>query len=188
MPTSSASVSSKNTRRGRPASVAVPNSSSVYDTSGLSRTGEPYRVPSIPTYTSHPRTRPAHTCAAGRSAAGKSAMSTITCPAAETALSAAATYDIAFGKSRSSEVCDRNTRHPPPSPGPFKPANRVTPSTSNTLEPAGHPGQRARTCWPGAVPPPPSLCVSSERPRPAPPERNPYQDGLNGRQPGSHDL
>ena len=29
----------------------------------LSRTGEPYRVPSTPMYTSHPRTRSAHTCA-----------------------------------------------------------------------------------------------------------------------------
>ena len=63
IPTSSASVSSRNTSRSRPASVAVSNSSSVYDTSGLSRTGEPYRVPSTPTYTSHPRTRSAHTCA-----------------------------------------------------------------------------------------------------------------------------
>ena len=40
-----------------PASVAVSNSNSVYDTSGLSRTGEPYRVPSTPTYTSQLRTR-----------------------------------------------------------------------------------------------------------------------------------
>ena len=68
-------------------------------------------------------------------------MSTITCPAAETARSAAATYDVPFGKSRSSEVCERNTRHPPTSPGPSKPANRVTPSTGNTLKPASHPGQ-----------------------------------------------
>ena len=56
-------------------------------------------LPRIPTYTSHPRTRSAHSCAAGRSAAGKSAMSTITCPSAETARSAAATYDIPFGNS-----------------------------------------------------------------------------------------
>ena len=48
IPTSAASVSSRNTSRSRPASVAVSNSSSVYDTSGLSRTGEPYRVPSTP--------------------------------------------------------------------------------------------------------------------------------------------
>ena len=34
IPTSSASVSSRNTSRSRPASVAVSNSSSVYDTSG----------------------------------------------------------------------------------------------------------------------------------------------------------
>ena len=65
IPTSAASVSSRNTSRSRPASVAVSNSSSVYDTSGLSRTGEPYRVPSTPTYTSQPRTRSTHSCAAG---------------------------------------------------------------------------------------------------------------------------
>ena len=41
MPTSPASVSRRNTSRSRPPSVAVSNSSSVYDTSGLSRTGEP---------------------------------------------------------------------------------------------------------------------------------------------------
>jgi hypothetical protein len=56
----SASVSSTNTSRSSPASVAVPNSSSVYDTSGTSRTGEPYRVPRIPTYTLQLRTRSAH--------------------------------------------------------------------------------------------------------------------------------
>ena len=110
-------------------------------TSGLSRTGEPYRVPRIPTYTSHPRTRSTHSCAAGRSAAGKSAMSTITCPAAEIARSAAATYDIPFGNFRSSEVCERNTRHPPISPGPSKAGTRVTPSLGNTLKPASHPSQ-----------------------------------------------
>ena len=48
IPTSPASVSRRKTSRSRPASVAVSNSSSVYDTSGLSRTGEPYRVPSTP--------------------------------------------------------------------------------------------------------------------------------------------
>ena len=47
--------------RPGPASVAVSNSSSVYDIPCLSRTGEPYRVPSTPTFTSHPRTRSAHT-------------------------------------------------------------------------------------------------------------------------------
>ena len=77
-------------------------------------------------------------------------MSTITCPAAETARSTAATYDIPFGKSRSSEVCERNTRHPLASPEPSKPANRVTPSLGNTLEPAGHPGQQAGP--PGRLP------------------------------------
>ena len=41
-----------------------------------------------------PRTRSAHTCAAGWSAAGKSAISTITCPAAEIARSASVTYDV----------------------------------------------------------------------------------------------
>ena len=104
IPTSAASMSSRNTNRSKPASVAVSNSSSVYDTSGRSRTGEPYRVPSIPTYASHPRTRSAHSCAAGWLAAGNPAMSTITCPAAETARSTAATYDIPGGNSRSSEV------------------------------------------------------------------------------------
>ena len=54
-------------------------------------------------------------------------MSTITYPPAETARSAAATYDVPFGKSRNSEVCERNTRHPRASPGSFEPANRVTP-------------------------------------------------------------
>ena len=39
-------------------------------------------------------------------------MSTITCPAAEIARSTAATYDVPAGKSRSSEVCEMNTRHP----------------------------------------------------------------------------
>ena len=70
-------------------------------------------------------------------------MSTITCPAAEMALSTAATYDAPRGNSRSSEVCERNTRHPPISPESFKPANRVTPSTGNTLKPASHPSQHA---------------------------------------------
>ncbi len=49
MPTSSASSSSTKTSRFSPASVAVSNSNSVYDTAGLSRTGEPYRIPSSPT-------------------------------------------------------------------------------------------------------------------------------------------
>ena len=44
-------------------SVAVSNSSSVYDIPGSSRTGDPYRVPSIPTYTSHDRTRSWHSWA-----------------------------------------------------------------------------------------------------------------------------
>ena len=87
-------------------------------------------------------------------------MSTITCPAAETARSAAATYDVPFGKSRSSEVCERNTRHPLVSPEPFKPANRVTPSIGNTLnQPAtraskrGPPARRRRGGDAPAVPP-----------------------------------
>ena len=63
----------------------------------MSRTGEPYRVPSTPTYTWHPRTRSMHSWAGGWSAAGKSAMSTITCPAAEIARSAAATYEFPGG-------------------------------------------------------------------------------------------
>ena len=88
---SEALMSRRNTSRSKPASVAVSNSSSVYDTSGLSRTGEPYRVPSTPTYTLHPRTTSAQSSAGVRSAAGKSFMSTITCPAAETARSTAAT-------------------------------------------------------------------------------------------------
>ena len=54
-------------------------------------------------------------------------MSTITCPAAEIARSTAATYDVPFGKSRSSEVCEMNTRHRAPSPRPAEPANRITP-------------------------------------------------------------
>ena len=86
------------------AAVAVSNSSSVYETSGRSRTGEPYRVPSTPIYTSHPCTRSAQTCAAGWSVAGKSAMFTITCPAAEIARSTAATYDVPAGNSRNSDV------------------------------------------------------------------------------------
>ena len=69
-------------------------------------------------------------------------MSTIMNPAAETARSAAATYDVPLGKSRSSEVCDRNTRHLAASPESSKPANRVTPSTGNTLRPASQPDQR----------------------------------------------
>ena len=44
-----ASSSSRKTSRGSPASVAAWNSSSVYDTSGWSRTGEPYRSPISPT-------------------------------------------------------------------------------------------------------------------------------------------
>jgi hypothetical protein len=74
--------------------------------------------------TSQPRTRSAHSRAAGCPAAGKSAMSTITCPAAETARSASATYDPCSGKCRSSEVCDKNTRHRSPPPGP---ATHLTP-------------------------------------------------------------
>ena len=54
-------------------------------------------------------------------------MSTITCPAAEIARSAAATYDIPFGKFRSSEVCEMNTRHVSPLRDLPKPANCVTP-------------------------------------------------------------
>lgn len=54
IPTSAAAVSSKNISRGNPAAVAVSKSSSVYETSGRSRTGEPYRVPSTP---HTPRTR-----------------------------------------------------------------------------------------------------------------------------------
>ena len=53
---SAAFSSSKNTSCGSPASAAVSNSSSVYDTSGRSRTGVPYRNPISPTYTSQPRT------------------------------------------------------------------------------------------------------------------------------------
>jgi hypothetical protein len=93
--------------------VAASNSSSVYDTSGRSRTGEPYRVPSTPIYTSHPCTRSAHNCAAGWSAAGNPDMSTTTCPAAETASFTAVTYDPPAGNSLSSEVCEMNTRRPP---------------------------------------------------------------------------
>jgi len=85
-------------------------------------------VPSTPTYTSHPRTRSAHTRAGAWPAAAKSAMSTTTCPAAEIARSAAATYDVPFGKFRSSEVCETNTRHLAPSPELPKPANCVTPN------------------------------------------------------------
>ena len=55
-------------------------------------------------------------------------MFTITCPAADTARSAAATYEFPGGNSRSSEVCDTNTRHPPPSPEPSEPAKPI-PST-----------------------------------------------------------
>ena len=48
---------------------------------------------------------------------GKSAISTITCPAAEIARSASATYDFPpAGKFRSSEVCETNTRHRAPHP------------------------------------------------------------------------
>ena len=94
----------------------------------MSRTGEPYRVPKIPMYTSQLRTLSAHTCVAGWSAAGKSAISTITCPAAETARSASAAYEIPpAGKFRSSDVCDRNTRHVAPLPGLSEPATRLTP-------------------------------------------------------------
>ena len=71
----------------------------------------PHRRPvpgaQTPTYTSQPRTRSSHTCATGRPSAGKSAISTITRPAAETARSASATYDPFSGKFRSSEVCDK---------------------------------------------------------------------------------
>ena len=45
----------------------------------------------------------------------------------EIARSTAATYDRPAGKSRSSEVCEMNTRHPAPSPGPAEPANRTNP-------------------------------------------------------------
>ena len=45
-------------------------------------------------------------------------MSTGTCPAAMMARSAAATYEVPFGKSRSSEVCEMNTRHRGLSPEP----------------------------------------------------------------------
>jgi len=131
IPKSAALVSSTNTSRSRPASVAVSNSSSVYDTCGLSRTWEPYRVPSTATYTSHPRTRSAHSSAGSWSAAEKSSMSTITCPAAEIARSTAATYDISAGNSRSSRVCEMNTRHPLP-----EPSESATPTPSASTRPA----------------------------------------------------
>ncbi len=54
-------------------------------------------------------------------------MSTTTCPHADTARSAAAIYEAPAGNSRSSDVCDKNTRHPPP-PAPPAPATR--PATS----------------------------------------------------------
>ena len=69
-------------------------------------------------------------------------MSTITCPAAEIARSAAATKDVPPGKSRSPEVRERNTRHRVVSPGPSNPANRVTPP-SVTPKTSRHPGQQA---------------------------------------------
>jgi hypothetical protein len=66
-------------------------------------------------------------------------MSTTTCPAADTARSAAATNDPPFGKSRSSEVCDKNTRHPPAAPAASNVPNPATLSTATTLKPASHP-------------------------------------------------
>ena len=51
-------------------------------------------------------------------------MSTITCPAAEIARSTSATYDSPRGNSRSSEVCEMNTRHGPASV-PTLPFNRL---------------------------------------------------------------
>ena len=62
-------------------------------------------------------------------------MSTITCPAAEIACSTAATYDDCRGKSRSSEVCERNTRHLAPEPP--EPATPIPPRPVSTCH---HPG------------------------------------------------
>ena len=89
-------------------------------------------------------------------------MSTITCPAAEIARSAAATKDVPRGKSRSPEVREKHLdRHRVVSPGPSNPANRVTPSIGNTQnQPATPVSKRAPTSQeaPGgdtqAVPPP----------------------------------
>ena len=47
------------------------NSSSVYDTSGWSRTGDPYRNPAISTYTSASATACRHTCAGWTSRGGE---------------------------------------------------------------------------------------------------------------------
>ena len=146
IPRLSASVSRRNTTsRSSPALVAVPNSSSVYDTGHLPHRGAVPGAQHPDKYLTPPHPVRAQPC--GDLIGGwKSAMSTITCPAAETARSAAATYDIPRGKSRSSEVCERNTRHLVVSPEPSKAATRVTPSLGNTLEPASRPGQQAQPC------------------------------------------
>jgi hypothetical protein len=47
---------SRNTSRGMPASLAASHSNSQYDTSGRSRTGDPYRNPATNTNTSAART------------------------------------------------------------------------------------------------------------------------------------
>ena len=89
----------------------------------MSRTGDPYRVPSTPTYTSQLRTRSSHTCAAGWSAAGKSAISTITCPAAEIARSASATYDPLSGSSAAQRYATRT-----PATGHYRPRHPSQPA------------------------------------------------------------
>jgi hypothetical protein len=95
---------SRNTNRGNPTAVASSNSNSVYDTSGLSRTGEPNRNPTITTYTAAWRTASPHTCAGASSRAVKYFISVTASPARDTASSAAATNERPAGSRRNSEV------------------------------------------------------------------------------------
>src|SRR6185437_8466871 len=76
----------------------------------MSYTGDPYRRPIKPTYTSQPRTISRQKSAGLRSRALKYAISLIASPARVTADSAAATNERPTGNSLSSEVWLRNTR------------------------------------------------------------------------------
>jgi len=75
-----------------------------WDSSGRSRTGEPYRNPATNTYTSAACTASRHTCAGFSSRAVKYAMSATASPARATARSAAATNDRPTGNRPNSEV------------------------------------------------------------------------------------
>jgi hypothetical protein len=83
----------------------------VYDTSGRSRTGDPYRSPMIPTYTSDCATMATHMLAGEASRAAKYAMSVTACRARSKASTAAATNEPGSVCLPRSEVWLRKTRN-----------------------------------------------------------------------------